>query len=178
LQCNILVDIKEGEYKAYLTDFGLSTVLGGPLNNHMIEGSTVRNGAIRWTAPELLRLHDRPADVKPTKQNDMYSFGRVMFHVGLPTFKKPIFNSAVSDQVFTLRIPWNDIDDFQVFHKILAGEDITRPEILPTTCDITDARWNEIELCWSVDPSARPSALMAMDFLRSELEALTDYVSL
>ncbi|KAJ8593068.1 kinase-like protein, partial [Rhizopogon salebrosus TDB-379] len=137
--CNILVDIKEGEYKAYLTDFGLSTVLGRPLNNHTIEGSTVRNGAIRWTALGLLQLGDCPADVKPTKQNDMYFFGRVMFYV------------------FTLRIPWNDIDDFQVFHKILAGEDITRPEVLPTRYDITDARWNEIKLCWSVDPSARPS---------------------
>ncbi|KAJ8593070.1 kinase-like protein [Rhizopogon salebrosus TDB-379] len=154
--CNILVDIKEGEYKACLTDFGLSTVLGGPLNDRTVEGSTVRNGAIRWTAPELLPLHDRPPDVKPTKQNDMYSFGRVMFHI------------------FTLRIPWNGIDDYQVFHKILAGEKITRPEMPHTTPDITDARWNEIELCCSVNPSARPSALMAMDFLRSELEALTD----
>ncbi|KAJ8584512.1 kinase-like protein [Rhizopogon salebrosus TDB-379] len=154
--CNILVDIQEGEYKACLTDFGLSTVLGGPLNDRTVEGSTVRYGAIRWTAPELLQLHDRPADVKPTAQNDMYSFGRVMFHV------------------FTLRVPWDDIDDYQVFHKILARKEITRPEILPTTRDITDARWNVIELCWSVDPSSRPSALMAMDLLRSEPEALTD----
>ncbi|KAJ8581558.1 kinase-like protein [Rhizopogon salebrosus TDB-379] len=151
---NVLVDIKEGEYKACLTDFGLSTVLGGPFDD--CEGSTVRYGAIRWTAPELLRLQDCFADVKANKQNDMYSFGRVMFHV------------------FTLRVPWDDIDDYQVFHKILAREEITRPEILPTTRDVTDARWNEIELCWSVNPSARPSALMAMDFLRSELEALTD----
>jgi hypothetical protein len=44
------------------------------------------------------------------------------------------------------------------------------------TPDITDARWNVIELCWSVDPSARPSALMAMMFLRSELDALIDDV--
>jgi serine/threonine protein kinase len=87
LQCNILVDFKEGKYKACLTDFGLSTVLGGPLNDHTIEGSTVRNGAIRWTAPELLRLHDRPADIKATEQNDMYSFGRVMFHVSVLTLK-------------------------------------------------------------------------------------------
>ncbi|KAJ8596197.1 hypothetical protein M405DRAFT_220225 [Rhizopogon salebrosus TDB-379] len=86
----------------------------------------------------------------------MYSFGRVMFHV------------------FTLRIPWNGIDDYRVFHKILAGEEITRSEIPHMTPDITDAHWNVMELCWSVDPSARPSALMAMDSLRSELEALTD----
>jgi serine/threonine protein kinase len=87
LQCNILVDIKEGEYKACLTDFGLSTVLGGPLNDCTVQGSTVRNGAVRWTAPKLLRLHERPADIKATKWNDMYSFGRVMFHVSVPTIK-------------------------------------------------------------------------------------------
>jgi len=87
-QSNILIDIKEGQYKACLTDFGLSTVLGGLLDDHTVQGSTVRHGAIRWTAPELLRLaHDHPADsnVKPTKENDIYSFGRVMFHVSVPS---------------------------------------------------------------------------------------------
>ena len=85
-QSNILVDIKEGEYKACLTDFGLSTVLGGLLGDCAIEGSTVRYGAIRWTAPELLRLAlDHPPDAKPTKQNDIYSFGGVMFHVSVPS---------------------------------------------------------------------------------------------
>ncbi|OAX37207.1 kinase-like protein, partial [Rhizopogon vinicolor AM-OR11-026] len=158
---NILIDIKEGQYKACLTDFGLSTVLGGLLDDHTVQGSTVRHGAIRWTAPELLRLaHDHPADsnVKPTKENDIYSFGRVMFHV------------------LTLFIPWGDIDDYQVLHKIHCGEEIRRPETPHATPDITDARWNEIELCWSIDAPARPSALMVMGFLKSELEALTDDV--
>ncbi|OAX33739.1 kinase-like protein, partial [Rhizopogon vinicolor AM-OR11-026] len=153
---NILIDIKKGQYKACLTDFGLSTVLGGLLDDHTVQGSTVRYGAIRWTAPELLQLvHDHPADsnVKPTKQNDIYSFGRVMFHV------------------LTLLIPWNGIDDYQVLHKIHCGEEIRRPE---TPHVITDARWNEIELCWSIDALARPSALMVMDFLKNELEGLTD----
>ncbi|OJA20585.1 hypothetical protein AZE42_05376 [Rhizopogon vesiculosus] len=155
---NVLVDVKEERYRACLTDFGLSTVLGGFLDDP-VEGSTVRYGAIRWIAPELLSLaHDSP-DVKPTKQNDMYSFGRIMFHV------------------LTLLTPWNDIDDHQVLHKILRGEEIRRPEMLHATSDITDARWNEIELCWSVDAPARPSALMAMTFLKSELEALTDWDS-
>ncbi|KAG1844189.1 kinase-like domain-containing protein, partial [Suillus subalutaceus] len=78
---NVLVDLKDGEYRAYLTDFGLSNVLCGCLKDYPIEGSSVRPGAIRWTAPELLRSHDPPSDIKPTTQNDMYSYGRVMFHV-------------------------------------------------------------------------------------------------
>jgi serine/threonine protein kinase len=78
-----MVDIREGQYKACLTDFGLATVFGGLLDDLAIEKSTVRHGAVRWTAPELLRAYDRPADIKPTTQNDMYSFGRVMFHVSV-----------------------------------------------------------------------------------------------
>ncbi|KAG2127051.1 hypothetical protein BD769DRAFT_1605951, partial [Suillus cothurnatus] len=56
-----------------------------------------------------------------------------------------------------------------VLQKILVGEDISRP----VTPDVTTARWNKIVLCWSFDVSARPSAAMAIDFLTSELEALT-----
>ncbi|KAG1742185.1 kinase-like domain-containing protein [Suillus lakei] len=156
--CNILVDVKGGEYKACLTDFGFSNVLGGLLD-HVVEGSSVRPGAIRWTAPELLMPHDHPFEIKPTTHNDMYSFGRVMFHL------------------LTLVVPWHDIDDFKVVQKILSGEDISRPGISDATSDVTDARWNLIEQCWSVDPSARPSAFMAMDFLKSDLEAVTDEVS-
>ncbi|KAG1878197.1 kinase-like domain-containing protein [Suillus subluteus] len=153
---NVLVDVNDGEYKACLTDFGLSNVLGGPLKDHIAEGSTARPGPTRWTAPELLMPHDSPCDIKPATQNDMYSFGRVMFHV------------------LTLVIPWHDVDEYKVVQKILGGEEILRPETSATTSDITDARWNQIEQCWSSDASARPSAFMAMNFLKSELEALTD----
>jgi hypothetical protein len=79
--------------------------------------------------------------------------------------------------VLTLLIPWNGIEDFEVFRKILDGEEIMRPRLLHPTSDTTDARWDEIELCWSVDPSARPSAAMTMAFLKSELKALMDHVS-
>jgi len=83
-------------------------------------------------------------------------------------------------QILTLLIPWNGLDDFSVLHKILGREEIMRPEIPHATPDITDTRWNEIEHCWSFDAPARPSALMIMDFLTRELEALeasTDDVS-
>ncbi|KAG2113733.1 kinase-like domain-containing protein [Suillus discolor] len=151
---NVLVDFKEGEYKAYLTDFGLSNVLCERLKECSIEASTVvRPGAIRWTAPELM---GSPDDVKPSTQNDMYSFGRVMFHVSL----------------LTLIIPWHDIDEYKVLQKIQNGEDVPRPEVSEATSDVTDTRWNHIGQCWSIDPSARPCALTAMNFITGELEAL------
>lgn len=78
--------------------------------------------------------------------------------------------------MLTLVIPWHDVDEFKVVRKILSGEEVLRPETSATTSDITDARWNQIQQCWSSDASARPSAFMAMDFLKSELEALTDGV--
>jgi hypothetical protein len=76
--------------------------------------------------------------------------------------------------VLTLDVSWNDIDhDYTVFRKILDGKSIPHPDSKP---DVTDARWREITQCWSTDASARPSALAMVDFLRSELEALTDNV--
>ena len=77
-----MVNIDGERYHAYLADFGLATVLGGQLGSRAIEGTTVRPGAIRWTAPELLASHS-----EPTTQNDMYSFGCVMFHVSLEVCK-------------------------------------------------------------------------------------------
>ncbi|KAG2036987.1 hypothetical protein BDR03DRAFT_399675 [Suillus americanus] len=84
----------------------------------------------------------------------MYSFGRVMYHL------------------LTLVIPWYGIDEIKVFQKILSGADIPRPAISDATSDVTDARWNHIEQCWSIDPSARPCAFTAMNFVKGELEAL------
>ncbi|KAG2052403.1 kinase-like protein [Suillus hirtellus] len=146
---NVLVDIKEEKYVARLTDFGLATIFGGCLGDRIF-GSNVRTGAIRWIAPELLKAHDRA----PTMQTDMYSFGRVMFHV------------------LTLVIPWSDMNDSVVSHKILGGENISRP----ATPDMMTVRWNEIAQCWSSDASTRPSAKLVMDFLRSEIEALAGAV--
>jgi len=80
-------------------------------------------------------------------------------------------------QVLTLVSPWSDIDDYEVLRRILSGKEVRRPRRSSATPDITDTRWNEIKLCWSIDAPTRPSALMAMTFLKSELRALTDDVS-
>jgi hypothetical protein len=76
--------------------------------------------------------------------------------------------------VLTGDIPWSDVEeDYEVRQNIRDEQDITRPASKP---DITDARWKEIERCWSTDACARPSALMAVNFLRRELEAPTGSV--
>lgn len=148
---NVLVDMQAGEYHACLTDVGLATVLGGRLSNR-IEGSSVRLDAIRWTAPELL------SGGSPTKENDMYSFGCVMFHL------------------LALKIPWHTIiEDRTVLENIRKGECIPRPAITDSP-DVTNTRWNEIKKCWSaVVP--RPSASMTIDFLKNEMKAMSgDYL--
>jgi hypothetical protein len=77
----------------------------------------------------------------------------------------------------TLIVPWHDIEDYKVIQKIQKGEDIPRPEVSEATSDVTDARWNLIEKCWSNFPSARPCAFMAMNLVKGELEALEQDVS-
>ncbi|KAG2740561.1 hypothetical protein P692DRAFT_20753121, partial [Suillus brevipes Sb2] len=153
---------------ACLTDVGLATILGGRLCNR-IQGSNVRREAMRWTAPELL-------DGSPTKDNDMYSFGCVMFHMSLKlTNLHPLWVTISYVQVLTLDIPWHAVsDDCKVHENILRGECISRPATsdLP---DMTDARWNMITTCWSAEGS-RPSATMAIDFLKSELTTFSGEV--
>lgn len=92
-------------------------------------------------------------------------------------FLKPVFITIIHNQLLTLLIPWHDIDEIQVVQKILSGEDILRPVISDAMSDVTDARWNQIEQCWSVDPSTRPSAFEVMGFLKRELDALKQDVS-
>jgi serine/threonine protein kinase len=172
-----MVDIKDGKYRACLADFGLSNMLGGLLRDHVVEGLAVRPGAARWTAPELFMPHGSPCDIKPTMQNDMYSFGRVMFHVSISSPQHLISNTIAHVQVLTLVIPWHGVDEYKVVKKIQSGEDISRPQISEATSDVTDARWNYIEHCWSIDPSGRPCAFKTMKFIKGELEALEQDVS-
>jgi hypothetical protein len=80
-------------------------------------------------------------------------------------------------QLLTLVIPWYGMKEHNVILKIIGGETIPRPGIREATSDVTDARWNQMAQFWSVDPSARPSAFMAMNFVKSELGTVTDDVS-
>ncbi|KAG2125944.1 kinase-like domain-containing protein [Suillus clintonianus] len=88
----------------------------------------------------------------------MYSFGCVTFHV------------------LTLDIPWHTNDDSTVLENIRRGVCIPRPATSDSP-DMTDSRWNVITTCWSAEGS-RPSAFMIIDFLNSELKALSGNVDI
>ncbi|KAG2052397.1 kinase-like protein [Suillus hirtellus] len=142
---NILVDISDGRYRACLTDIGLAKFLSSHLPNSVVDGLHVQLDAVRWTPPELL------GGGSPTKEHDMYSFGCIMFHL------------------LTLRTPWHTIsNNLTVVEHIRRGEHPEPPESL----DLTITRWNMIRECWSAMVS-RPSASMAINFLKGELEVLS-----
>jgi hypothetical protein len=86
-------------------------------------------------------------------------------------------NPIIYAQLLTLVPPWHRVSQLKFLEKIFNRVGISRPEISEATSDVTDARWNCMKQCLSVDPFARPSALIAMDFLKSELETVTDDVS-
>lgn len=82
LQSNVLV-CKNG--RAYISDFGLSTLLT-ELGGSSFATSVHERGTLRWTAPELLDLdisedEAESSKVTPTKYSDVYSFGGVMLQV-------------------------------------------------------------------------------------------------
>ncbi|KAG2099653.1 kinase-like domain-containing protein, partial [Suillus cothurnatus] len=149
---NVLID-DSGNPR--LTGFNLATVVGDP-ELQLTMTTADHSFDVRWRAPELIGVDCDPG--MPTFESDIYSFGSVTFFV------------------LTLVIPWHDVDEYKVVQKLLGGEEILRPETSAATSDVTDARWNQIEQCWSSDASARPSASMVMNFLKNELDALTDGV--
>ncbi|KAG2153676.1 uncharacterized protein EDB93DRAFT_208721 [Suillus bovinus] len=106
----------------------------------------------------------------------MYSFGCVMFHVSNLS-PQNLYLMHHSSQVLALSVPWHDVDEYDVVKKIQNGECIPRPEVSTATSDVTDTRWNHIKQCWSINPSARPCALAARNFIAGEQEALKQDVS-
>ncbi|KAG2153649.1 uncharacterized protein EDB93DRAFT_1133962 [Suillus bovinus] len=74
--------------------------------------------------------------------------------------------------LLTLTVPWHDIDEFQVLQKIQNGEAIPRPDVSGAMSDVTNAFWNHIEQCLSMDPPARLCAFVAMTFIADRLKAL------
>jgi len=75
-QANIMID--EGE-NARLIDFGLSSIIRPLLDQSHLVITSIRPGAIRYAAPELLTSDDF-RDL-PSEKVDIYSFGCVMLQV-------------------------------------------------------------------------------------------------
>ena len=92
-QANILID---KDRRAYLADFGLSTITGvatyarasqvSPISNDSLMQFT-GGGTRRWMSPELLDPEGfgipESEDNRPTRQSDCYALGMVIYEVGV-----------------------------------------------------------------------------------------------
>ncbi|KXN90436.1 PAB-dependent poly(A)-specific ribonuclease subunit PAN3 [Leucoagaricus sp. SymC.cos] len=138
---NVLVSRSQ---RAILADFGVSTIL-----STNVGATTARDfaGTNHWMAPELL-LGEGP--LPPTPQSDMWGFGCICFEVS-------------ADQ-----IPFNGYQSGQVIAALILNPKATplrpRKNGDPIVADggplLTLA-----EECWNRDPSQRPTAAKALQFL-------------
>ncbi|KAH7924090.1 kinase-like protein [Leucogyrophana mollusca] len=143
---NILVD---GDGKACLADFGLSSVML-EFQGTSYFTSSIR-GAVRWAAPEIYEVpvDDNVSPHIPTAQSDIYSFGSVML------------------QVISGVVPYHYLkNDAQVLIAISKGITPMRP----LNPEIDDEHWNLIQQCWSTTRhgALRPSIRAIADFCAFE----------
>ncbi|KAG2122940.1 kinase-like domain-containing protein [Suillus clintonianus] len=141
---NILID--EGGH-ARLIDFGLSTIVRPLLGQSHLAATTIRRGAIRYAAPELV-LSDDVHELGPLEKTDIYSFGCVML------------------QVLSGRHPWSEIKsevlEMRIAFMIIEGRGPQRPDGNPA---IMDLDWDFIQKCLQFEPKFRPSADEVHDFV-------------
>ncbi|KAG1863111.1 kinase-like domain-containing protein, partial [Suillus subluteus] len=139
---NILID-KRGH--ARLIDFGLSTIIQPLVGQSHLAISSVRPGAIRYAAPELV-LPDNARELPvPSEKADIYSFGCIML------------------QVLSGRRPWSEItrEPFIIL-SMSQGRGPQRPDGHPI---IIDLDWEFIQKCLQFGPELRPSAEEVLDFV-------------
>ncbi|KXN81665.1 PAB-dependent poly(A)-specific ribonuclease subunit PAN3, partial [Leucoagaricus sp. SymC.cos] len=138
---NVLVSRSQ---RAILADFGVSTIL-----STNVGATTARDfaGTNHWMAPELL-LGEGP--LPPTPQSDMWGFGCICFEVSAG------------------QIPFNGYQPGQVIAALILNPKATplRPR---KNGDPIVADGGPLlilaEECWNRDPSQRPTAAKALQFL-------------
>ncbi|KIJ11882.1 hypothetical protein PAXINDRAFT_101466 [Paxillus involutus ATCC 200175] len=143
--------------RACISDFGLSILLT-KLGGSTFATSRRAEGALRWSAPELLDLEvpedeENPLHVFPTLQSDVYSFGSVML------------------QVLTGKVPYHYyIRDAQVLSAVSKGFIPQRPN----RALVTDRQWTFMQRCWMPvgvgEP--RPHDDEIVEFIKQELVEL------
>ncbi|KAN0080140.1 Protein kinase-like domain containing protein [Tylopilus felleus] len=149
---NVLIG---AEGNAYITDFGLSTVLDEIGGSTFATSSTGKpRGTLRWAAPKLLDPVDhgdpKTQHTNPTTQSDTYSFGGIML------------------QILSGKVPYHHYSrDAQIIATLFRGETPARPD----DPRVTDRRWNFMQRCWSSfrDIVQRPSSEEIVAFSTDDL---------
>ncbi|KAG1738803.1 kinase-like domain-containing protein, partial [Suillus occidentalis] len=145
---NILID-RRGH--ARLIDFGLSTIVQPLIDQSHLAISSVRHGAIRYAAPELVLSDDTHESPVPLEKTDIYSFGCVML------------------EVLSGRLPWSEIRREVVIRTtMLQGRGPQRPDC---HLEIVDSDWNFIQKCLQSGPELRPSAEKVLEFVTHRLSS-------
>ncbi|KAK1219489.1 hypothetical protein PQX77_017803, partial [Marasmius sp. AFHP31] len=132
---NILVD---GHGNCRLANFGLAKDAAdiSTLGNFASSDSRLK-GAIRYTAPELLRKENEGIPYFPAGR-DIYAYGCTMY------------------EVFTGKPPFGHLDwDAAIIDLVVRGYRPSRPT---DAVWCSDKVWLLIEQCWSQDERSRPSA--------------------
>ena len=130
IKANILVD---NSGHARLADFGLLKIISDPANL-FCSSSYTQGGTARWMSPELIAPQQFGLEKsRPTKSSDCYALGMVIY------------------EIISGNLPFHKHTDLTVFTKVLEGE---RP---PRGVRFTESLWKMLELCWTSQPSNRPS---------------------
>ncbi|EKM49675.1 uncharacterized protein PHACADRAFT_188727 [Phanerochaete carnosa HHB-10118-sp] len=125
-----------------LADFGLAN-----FSDSSTSCSSAQPGAMRCMAPEILDpTRFRLPRTQHTPASDMYSFGQVSW------------------QIYTGKIPFPDMNNYQAMLAILDGKSQERSL---SDRDISDTFWDIIQACWCFDPPQRTGAVTARDRLEA-----------
>ncbi|KAF9233662.1 kinase-like domain-containing protein, partial [Melanogaster broomeanus] len=133
---NVLVD---GDGRAFLSDFGLCSILGGLQGGSSFVRSTCRPGTIQYAAPEVVR---DPDTVKASTASDIFSFGCIML------------------QILSGQMPWGKMHENAIVVALDKGRNPPRPDHRP----IRDKDWAFMQRCFS-SADTRPPISEAVDYI-------------
>ncbi|KAF8131853.1 kinase-like domain-containing protein [Boletus edulis] len=140
LNCNnVLLD---ADYTARLADFGYASLAGNiPDALVYLQRSTVRPGALRWSAPEQIQSEET---FDWTTKSDIYSFGCVALQESLLDANVRLV--LIFLQVLSGKQPWSEIrEDVAVVLRLAKGHQPGRPQ----SRVMDDSYWDLIQDCWS-----------------------------
>lgn len=53
-------------------------------------------------------------------------------------------------------IPFYDLGELQIVRALISGKLPTKPSSMPNTSPIEKVIWEEVDLCWMLEPDNRP----------------------